>query len=107
MPQASIEERSEASETGANGWSQRVGGLIEIPGLLRQFGAAPAQGGHLAPAGYPLKARDHGDEREDSHDQNRDQDTRRPQIDRLWKQPHRRAGNSPCGRKASTTVMNR
>jgi AraC-like DNA-binding protein len=61
MPQASIGERSETSETGDNGWSQRVGGLTEIPGLLWQFGADPAQ--VLSKVGLAADALDNAENR--------------------------------------------
>jgi len=53
MQQAAVEERSQTGDT----WRQRVGGMVEIPGLLRQFGATPTE--VLSQAGLPAAALDH------------------------------------------------
>jgi AraC-like DNA-binding protein len=57
MQQAAVEERSQTGDT----WRQRVGGMVEIPGLLRQFGATPAE--VLSQAGLPADALDNAENR--------------------------------------------
>jgi hypothetical protein len=57
MQQAAVEERSQTSDT----WSQRVGGLVEIPALLRQFRADPAP--VLSKAGLPAGVLDNAENR--------------------------------------------
>jgi hypothetical protein len=55
--QQAVDERPQTGDT----WSQRVGGLVEILGLLRQFGADPAQ--VLSKAGLPAGALDNVENR--------------------------------------------
>jgi AraC-like DNA-binding protein len=55
--QQAVDERPQTGDT----WSQRVGGLVEIPGLLRQFGADPAP--VLSKAGLPAGALDNVENR--------------------------------------------
>lgn len=48
-------------ESHAPGWTQRVGGLVELPALLRELGGDPAE--VLASAGLDAHALDHADNR--------------------------------------------
>lgn len=61
MQQPRVDERPETPEAGDSSWSQRVGGLSQIPGLLRQSGVAPAQ--ILGEAGLSAGALDNPENR--------------------------------------------